>query len=190
MTISGFLVFKEKIDRIVEALGEPSLQPAVADHAIRCLEVEVRAARGLNSWGDLHWHTWWTTCSTEEFLAGSRRTEATLAFRPNSLTIPPVAEAPWRGTVMRIRGTDLQAERGGYKLRAGWVAEGRLHYDRQLRDYVPQWQVSTDKDFMRCALGNGYGEGKDAVHAKTEAAAIKSLRRIANERLRIKMVDL
>jgi hypothetical protein len=190
---TGFLAFQSCIAGITDALGEPKLQPAVAQHAIACLEAEVRIARNLSSWSSLSWGTWWTTATTPEFEAGVRRTEATLAL-PRSTLGPnarPIAEGRWRNTVMRLRGNDVQVEGGGYRLRVASCFEGGYRYDRAKRMDVKQWQVSLSDDFLRAARG-GYSSETQAktTHAQTEAAGIKAMRRMVRDFFEVTLVDL
>jgi hypothetical protein len=153
--------------------------------------MEVRAARGLSSWGSLSWGTWWTTCTTAEFDAGSQRLEATLTQSRSTLTVPPVAEGTWRGTVLRLRDRRLQAEGGGYRITAGSYFDGHSRYDRKLRRDVQQWQVSMDKEFLDCAGRRSYGGGsKETTHTTSEANAAKALRRMAKDFLGVEMKDL
>lgn len=188
---TGFLRFQTAIAAITEAIGEPTLQPAVAKHAIGCLEMEVRHARGLPGYGGLSWGSWWTTCTTAEFDAGTDRLEATLTFRPTSLSRPAIAEGPWLGTVLRIRDSRLQAEGGGYRIFAGSYFEGHKRYDHRLRRDTTQWQISMDKEFLECAGGRRYGGSvKETTHASTEANAQKALIRMAKDFLGVEMVRL
>ena len=101
---TGFLGFQTHIAQVTEAIGEPSLLPAIAKHAIDCLEVEVRAMRALPSYSGLPYGVWWTTCTSAEFDAGRGRSEATLSHDTSGLAQPAIAEARWRGTMLRLRG--------------------------------------------------------------------------------------
>jgi hypothetical protein len=190
---TGFAGFQSCIAAITDAIGEPTLQPAVAKHAIACLEVEVRAARGLRSWSGLDWGTWWTSVTTLEFDHAIQRTEATLALARSSLgpNARPTAEAAWRGTVMRLRGADVWAEGGSYKLRVASCFKGIPRYDRTKRKDVEQWQVSLDDDFLRAARG-GYVDGRAAktTHAQTEAAGVKAMRRMMRDFYGVDLTDI
>ena len=190
---SGFLAFQTCVAAITDAIGEPALQPAVASHAIRCLEAEVRLACNLPSWGRLDYGTWWTTATAREFEAGVQRTEATLAV-PRSTLGPnarPTAEAVWRGTTLRLRGTVVQAEGGGFKLFVASCYEGGYRYDRATRRDMKQWQVSVDDDFLRAARGGFSCETQvKRTHAQTEAAGIKAMRRMVRDFFGADLVDV
>lgn len=190
---TGFLAFQSCIAAITDALGEPALQPAVAHHAIACLEAEVRIIRNLRDWGRLDWGTWWTTATTPEFEAGVQRTEATLALPRSTLgpTARPIAEGRWRGTMMRLRGNDVQVEGGGYRLRVASCFEGGYRYDRAKRMDVKQWQVSISDDFLRAARGGFSSESRvKTAHAQTEVAGIKAMRRMVRDFYEVTLVDL
>jgi hypothetical protein len=190
---TGFAGFQSCIAAITDAIGEPTLQPAVAKHAIACLELEARTARGLPSWGRLDWGTWWTTATTLEFDHAIQRTEAKLALARSSLgpNARPTAEAAWRGTVMRLRGADVWVEGGGYKLHVASCLKGYARYDRVKRKDVDQWQVSLDNDFLSAARGGYSDESKaKSTHALSEAAGVKAMRRMMRDFYGVDLTDI
>jgi hypothetical protein len=190
---TGFAGFQACIAAITDALGEPTLQPAVAKHAIACLEIEARAARGLRSWGRLDWGTWWTTATVAEFDQATRRTQTTLALARSTLgpNARPTAEGVWRGTVMRLRGCAVWAEGGGYKLHVASCSKGHPRYDRAKRRDVDQWQVSLDTDFLNAARGGFRDESKaKSTHALSEAAGVKAMRRMMRDFYEVDLTDI
>jgi hypothetical protein len=182
----GFLGFQARIDAISEALGEAALRPAVAKMFIRILEIEVRAARGLDSYGGLPYGVWWTMATTAEFDAACERAERVM--KASSLD-PIAATASWRGTQLNLRDTSVYAEGGGYRLKAAHCFEGSARYNHRLRRDEVQWQVGIDDDFLDCTTGRyGYSGGKPkTTHAKSRETAIKAMRRFVKDFLGVEL---
>jgi hypothetical protein len=185
----GFLGFQAKIDMIAEALGEPSLRPAVAKMFSRILEIEMCAARGLESWGGLPYGIWWTMATTAEFDAASRRAEDVMGIK---LAVPVTATGIWKGTRLNLRDTSVYAEGRGFRLRVASSFEGSPRYSHRSRQDETQWQIGIDDDVLDCVTGRfGYSGSKPkTTHAKTRPAAIKATLRMVNDFLGVRLESM
>lgn len=183
----GFLGFQARMAAIVEALGEPRLQPYVAaefrDHLVKEME-RVRGIRGYQGRGrGLPMFLEWTLATPSEFDQAARTADDVLSVGRN---IPAMASAPFLGTRLVLRDTAIWAEGGGYRLLVIHAWEGHPSYDRRSRDMVTKWDVALVREWQNCFPTAG---GRPtSTHAKSKDAAVKAMRRMAKDFMGVELV--
>lgn len=183
----GFLGFQARLAAIVEALGEPRLQPYVAAEFRDRLTKEMERARGIHGYQGrgrgLPMFLEWTLATAAEFDQAGRTADDMLSVARN---IPVTAQAPFLGTTLVLRDTAIWAEGGGYRLLVIHAYEGHPSYDRRSRDMVTKWDVSVVREWQNC-FPTASGR-PTSTHAKSKEAAVKAMKRMAKDFMGVDLV--
>jgi len=183
----GFLGFQARMAAIVEALGEPRLQPYVAAEFRDRLVKEMERARGIRGYQGrgrgLPMFLEWTLATAAEFDQAGRAADDMLTVGRN---IPVTAQARFMGTTLVLRDTAVWAEGGGYRLLVLHAYEGHPSYDRRSREMVTKWDVSLVREWQNCFPTDS---GKPtSTHAKSKDAAVKAMKRMAKDFMGVELV--
>lgn len=177
----GFLGFQARMAAIVEALGEPRLQPYVAaefrDHLVK----EMERARGINGYQGrgrgLPMFLEWTLATAAEFDQAGRTADDMLSVARN---IPVTAQGRFLGTSLVLRDTAVWVEGGGYRLLV-------IHaYNYRTRQNEVKWDVSLVREWQnRFPTANGR---PTSTHAKSKDSAVKAMKRMAKDFMGVDLV--
>ena len=183
----GFLGFQARMAAIVEALGEPRLQPYVAaefrDHLVK----EMQRARGIHGYQGrgrgLPMFLEWTLATAAEFDQAARTADDVLSLGRN---IPASAQARFLGTTLVLRDTAVWVEGGGYRLLAIHAYEGHPTYNYRTRQDEVKWDVSLVREWQNC-FPTASGR-PTSTHAKSKDAAVKAMKRMAKDFMGVELV--